>query len=137
MPQIKTRNLFISHSWRYGDAYEKLIRLLSAAPNFIYRDYSIPKDDPVLNVGSTQELYDAIKTKVSFCHVVLIMAGKYATYSKWIQREIRIASVEFNKPIVGVCPWGAEQLSSTVRDASQRIARWNSQSIVTAIREVC
>ena len=34
MPILKTRNLFISHSWAYGDAYEKLVKMLDAAPKF-------------------------------------------------------------------------------------------------------
>lgn len=137
MPQIKTKNLFISHSWTYGDAYEKLVGFLNAAPNFQYRDYSIPKNNPVHNARNVQELYEAIKAKVSFCHVVLIMAGKYATYSKWIQREVKIAKDDFDKPVVAVCPWGTQQISSVVKQGADRISRWNTDSIVSAIRDVC
>ena len=133
----KNRNLFISHSWAYGDAYDKLVGLLKAAPNFDFRDYSVPKDDPVHNAPTTEALYDAIKSKVSFCHVVLIMAGKYSTYSDWIKREIKISKVDFKKPVVAVCPWGAQQISSVVQDAADEIARWNADSIAGAIRKVC
>jgi hypothetical protein len=104
MPSLKTRNLFISHSWTYGDAYEKLVMLLDAAPNFVYRNYSVPEDDPVHNVPNTEALYKAIKNQMVFCEVVLIMAGKYATYSKWIQREIQIAKKDYDKPIVAIRP---------------------------------
>lgn len=89
------------------------------------------------NAPNTQALYDAIKAKVSFCHVVIIMAGKYATYSKWIQREIRIAKKDFDKPVVAICPWGSQQVSGVVRDNADRIAKWNTSSIVSAIRDVC
>ena len=41
--------LFISHSWTYSDAYDRLIDLLNAAPNFAYMNYSVPKDDPIHN----------------------------------------------------------------------------------------
>lgn len=44
-----TYNLFISHSWAYGDAYDKLTDMLRAKPYFDYRDYSVPKDDPIHN----------------------------------------------------------------------------------------
>ena len=35
-----TYNLFISHSWTYGDAYDKLVSMLNRAPNFTYKNYS-------------------------------------------------------------------------------------------------
>jgi hypothetical protein len=41
--------------------------------------------------------------------VVLILAGVYATYSKWIDAEIRIAK-EYGKPIIAIEPWGSEEL---------------------------
>ena len=49
-------NIFISHSWDYGDQYSGLIRLLNSNPYFNYRDYSIPKDDPIHHVTSDQML---------------------------------------------------------------------------------
>ena len=137
MPSIKTRNLFISHSWAYGDAYDKMVEILDAAPNFAYRNYSVPKDDPVHDANNASQLYDAIKSKVALTHVVLIMAGKYSTYSKWIKKEIKISKEDFDKPIVAVCPWGAKQISTVVQEAADEIAKWNTASIVQAIRNVC
>ena len=136
MPSLKSRNLVISHSWTYGDAYDRLVEMLNEAPNFVYRDYSVPKNDPVHNAPNEDKLYEAIKAQMRFCDVILIMAGKYSTYSKWIQKEIRIAKGDFAKPIVAICPWGTEQISSVVRDAADRIVRWNTSSIVAAIREL-
>ena len=40
-------NLFISHSWDYSDAYSKLCGLLDNASYFSYKNYSVPKDDPL------------------------------------------------------------------------------------------
>lgn len=132
----KTYNLFISHSWAYSDAYEKLCALLDAAPYFSYRNYSIPKDDPVYTHGTDAELYDAIKQKVSFCDVVLIMAGKYATFSKWIAKEVKIAQSAFSckKPIIGIKPWANTQVSSLVSDDANELVGWSTSSIVDAIR---
>jgi hypothetical protein len=136
MPLLRPRNLFISHSWTYTDAYEKLVALLDSAPNFIYRNYSVPKDDPVHDAANAEELSEAIKDQMIFCEVVLIMAGKYATYSKWIQREIKIAKEYFDKPIVAIRPWANEQVSSVVADSADLLVGWNTNSIVSAIREV-
>ena len=136
MPTLKSRSLFISHSWSYGDAYERLVALLDAAPNFQYKNYSVPKNDPVHNAANAAALYEAIKNQMVFCDVVLIMAGKYATYSKWIQREIQIAKKDYSKPMVAIRPWANEQVSSVVSDAADRLVGWNTNSIVSAIREL-
>lgn len=133
---MRQRNLFISHSWTYGDAYEKLCGLLDTAPRFSYRNYSVPKDDPVHDAQNMTALYKAIKDRVAFCEVVLIMAGKYASYSQWIQREIKITKADFDKPLVAIRPWANLQVSSIVRDNADQLVAWNTNSIVSAIREV-
>ncbi len=136
MPTLKSRSLFISHSWSYSDVYEKLVAFLDSAPNFQYKNYSVPKNDPVHNTPNVAALYEAIKKQMVFCDVVLIMAGKYATYSKWIQREIQIAKKDYSKPMVAIRPWANEQVSSVVSDAADRLVGWNTNSIVSAIREL-
>ena len=130
----RQRNLFISHSWTYTDAYQKFCNLLDKTPRFAYRNYSVPKDDPIHNARNTAALYQAIKAQMVFCEVIIIMAGKYATYSKWINNEIQIAKGDFNKPVLAVRPWAATQVSSVVRDNADMMVGWNSSTIVTAIR---
>src|SRR5438034_11696780 len=131
----KIYNLFISHSWSYGDAYERLVDLLNSVPNFLYRDYSVPRHDPVHDAPNVNALYQAIKVQMTFCHVVLLMGGVYASYSKWIDREIECATEDLNKPIIGIRPWGNERISTAVQDDEHKIVYWNSPSIVAAIRE--
>lgn len=134
----KTYHIFISHSWAYPDAYEGLIELLDKDPNFSYSDYSVPKNDPIHNAGTSKELYNAIKAQVSKASVVIIMAGVYSTYSKWINKEIEIAQTEFliPKPIIAVEPWASEKTSIKVKDAADKIVGWNSSSIINAIKEL-
>ena len=131
---MRTYNIFISHSWTYGDAYDKLIEMLEEAPYFVHKDYSVPKNDPVHNAPTDWQLEEAIGNKIRPCSAVVIMAGKYATYSKWIRKEIKIAN-ELKKPIVAVAPWGAQQISQLVKDNAVIIARWNSGSIVQAVKD--
>ena len=135
---MKTYNLFISHSWTYSDAYEKLVNLLDARMYFSYRNYSVPEGDPLHTNGTDRQLYNAIKDQISPSSVVLILAGIYASYSKWIDKEISIAQNEFYtpKPIVAIEPWGSEKTSVKVKDAADKIVKWNTESIVSAIREV-
>ena len=41
---------------------------------------------------------------------------------------------ELEKPILAIAPWGASQISSVVADAADEIVKWQSSSIVEAIR---
>lgn len=134
----KTHNIFISHSWAYSDAYEKLVSLLNEKPYFFYNNYSVPKNDPIHNATYDYQLYDAIKRKISPCSVVLIMAGIYSSHSKWIDKEITIAKTEFTYPkkIIAIEPWGSEKTSHKVKSNADRVVKWQSSSIVDAIREL-
>ena len=133
-----TYNLFISHSWAYSDSYEKLISMFDAKLYFSYKNHSVPKNDPVHNAQYDYQLYEAIKNRVSGTHVVLIMAGVYSSYSKWIDKEIKIAQEEFitPKPIIAIEPWASEKTSQKVKNAADLIVKWNTDSIVSAIREL-
>ena len=135
---MKTYNLFISHSWRYADAYSRLISLLRKRSYFAFKDYSVPPDDPIHNVGTDAQLRAAIRNQVSPCHVVLIPAGVYATYSKWINIEMSLAKSGFSKPkpIIGIIPRGNVRISESVQDVADTIVGWNTESIVKAIRNL-
>ena len=126
-------NIFISHSWSYNDAYERLISLLDDAPDFLYRDYSVPKDDPIHNANNERELRDAIKNQMQHASCVLILAGVYSTYSKWINIEIELAQ-EMGKRIIAIEPWGSERTSTVVKSNANKIVKWNTSSIVNAIK---
>lgn len=134
----KTYHIFISHSWAYQDAYEGLIKLLNKDSNFSYSDYSVPKDSPIHNAETSEELYNAIRAQVSNASVVIILAGVYSTYSEWINKEIEIAQTEFltPKPIIAVEPWDSEKTSIKVKEAADKIVKWNSSSIINAIKEL-
>ncbi len=135
---MTTYNLFISHSWAYSDAYEKLIGFLDDKPYFFYNNYSVPKDDPIHSCGTDRELVEAIKRKIQPTQVVVILAGVYASHSKWINKEIQIAQSAFSvqTPILAIQPWGADRTSDVVKRAANKIVGWNSDSIISGIREL-
>lgn len=128
-------NLFISHSWTYNNTYEDLTKLLNNASYFSYKNYSVPKDDPIHNANNDRELYNAIEEQIRHASVVLILAGVYSSYSKWIDKEIEIAQ-NLNKPILAIEPWSSEKTSAKVKNSADRIVRWNTDSIVSAIRNI-
>ena len=135
---MRTHNLFIGHSWTYSDAYDKLVSLLNKRSYFRFRNYSVPRNDPIHNAGTDHALREAIRNKMKSCGVVLVLAGVYATHSKWIDIEVDLARAGFEnpKPIIAIAPWGSERTSAPVKQAADRVVRWNTESIVKAIREL-
>ena len=131
-------HLFISHSWSYSDAYERLVALLNQS-DLVYSNYSVPKSDPIHTRGTDKELYNAIKQQIACSSVVIILAGVYASYSKWIDKEIAIAKNEFlnAKPILAIEPFGSEKTSVKVKDNANEVVKWNTNSIVNAIKRLC
>jgi len=133
-----TKSLFISHSWRYSREYDNLVNLLNSRGFFNFKDYSVPKDDPLyITRGPAYEkkLKDGIIKQMLFCDVVILIAGKYVTYSDSIQMELRIAR-DMKKPILAIRPYGAGQTTSLAEMYADEIVNWNADSIVEAIRRL-
>ena len=134
---MKTYHLFISHSWTYETQYDNLVNLLNQASYFEYHNRSIPKNDPV-HSSTDKELSEAIRNHMMSCGIVLVLAGVYANYSKWIDKEIKIAQTGFSspKPILAIEPYGSERTSQKVKDNADKIVGWSTNSIVSAIKEL-
>lgn len=124
--------IFISHSWTYSNHYERIESFLRQEDIWYY-NHSVPKDDPIHTTGSDNELRNAIEAKIKGCSCVIILAGVYATYSKWINIEVSLAK-KYGKPIIAVEPWGSEHTSTVVKDAATTIVGWNAKSIADAVR---
>ena len=129
---MQTYHLFISHSWNYSDAHDKLVSLLTAHPTFTFKNFSVPPHNPIVGARTDKQLTEAIENKIRPCSAVLIMAGMYASYSKWINKEIEIAQ-RMGKVIIAIKPFGAERISAVVRNAAHAECAWNTASIVSAI----
>jgi hypothetical protein len=138
MPELKTYDLFLSHAWKYNDDYHRLVKLLKDASYFSWRNYSVPEHDPVIDPKTPvgyRKLVSLLDNQVRPVNCVLILAGMYAAYSSWINEEITIAQ-SYNKPIIGISPWGSERMPIVVQQAAKRIVGWNTSSIVSAVREI-
>lgn len=63
-------HVFISHSWAHSGHYETLRQWIFEGrwsvgqASLQFRDYSVPKDDPIHNVPTAQQLKDAIHRKI-------------------------------------------------------------------------
>lgn len=133
MPLLRNYHILISHSWDYSYHYETLKQWLNASPNFQWTDYSVPLSHP-LDVSSRIELKLKLRYRISLCSCVIILSGMYVNYSDWIDYEIDTA-VSYNKPIIGVIPWGQERIPLKVQNYADVLIRWNSDSVIKAIRD--
>ncbi|EAK0440216.1 TIR domain-containing protein [Campylobacter lari] len=123
--------VFISHSWTYDNEYSRVVELLDQS-NLKWRDYSIPKNDPIHTTGSDKELEQAIEKKIKCCSCVIVLAGVYSTYSKWINKEVQIAK-RLNKKVIAIEKWGSERTSKFVKEHADKIIKWQSGSLANAI----
>lgn len=133
---MRTYHVFVSHSWSYGDVYDKLISFFKDEPYFDFKDYSVPKDDPIHNAANDSALRTAIKNQMVRASAILVLAGVYSTYSKWISKEIELAK-EMGKPIIAIEPWASEKTSTLVKNNADVIVKWQASSIVQAIKNNC
>lgn len=131
---MRTYDLFISHAWKYNNQYYNLEKLLEEHAYFKFRNYSVPEHDP-LDFNSVKELVNQLDEQIKQSTVVLVIGGMYCSYRKWIQKEIEIAK-KYNKPILLVTPHGSNKIPTIVEINATKTVKWNSSSIVNAIREL-
>lgn len=140
MPSMSTRQIhvFISHAWAHSHHYDTLASWIFDEPwsvgqaSLDFRDYSVPKENPIHNAPSSKALQDAIFNQIARSHVVVIPTGMYASYSEWIQKEIAGAKA-YEKPILAVHPWGQERSAGVVLDNSDMDVGWNKGPLINAI----
>ena len=134
MPSLKTYDLFLSHVWRreQNSEYYRLANLLASASNFKWRNYSVPEHDP-LGVNTNRQLQQALIRQIRPVNCVLVVSGMYVNYRQWIQEEINIA-IDYNKPIIGVIPWGQQRVPTEVQKIANEMVGWQTASIVAALR---
>lgn len=133
---LRNYDIFISHAWKYDDDYYRLERLLNGALYFKYRNYSVPKHDPLAPPGtriSDNRLYSLLDAQIRPAQCVLVIAGMYAAHRYWMDKEIAIAQ-SYGKPIIALAPWGQQRLPLAVLAAADDHVSWSTVSIVDAIR---
>lgn len=139
-------DVFISHAWSYSERYEGVIRLLDTAsqnlPWFGYRDYSVPRNSPVVAPSEQVRvsiLTDRLREQIRQASCVIVPAGMYVNNRFWIQTEIDIALTGFSrrKPIIGIRRRNQQRTPVELEQQCDRMVNWNSNSLATAIYEVC
>lgn len=130
MPALRTYNVFICHDWEYSDEYSRICQFLDGAPNFRWRNLSVPEHDPL---DTNDMLQKNLRNQIRPAEVMLVLAGMYSARSGWMDWEMAFAR-RIGKAIIGVRPWGNVQLPVVVQRNADEIVGWNTHSIVSAIR---
>ncbi|EPJ3901824.1 TIR domain-containing protein [Proteus mirabilis] len=128
----KEHNIFISHAWDYTTDVEALRSLINARPYFNCTYSDVSKYEPI-NSFSAPYIKQRLKAKILNSHVMIGMAGIYASHSDWMKWELDTALAN-NIPIIGVVPRGATRISTIVSNRAIDIVRWNTESIINAVR---
>lgn len=128
----KEYKIFISHSWQYADTLEALRNLINARLYFGATYEESTKDKPI-NSENESYVKTRLAQKIGNSDIVLALAGVYASHSSWMEWELDKA-IDLNIPIVGVVPRGQERISTIVSSRSIIDVRWNTESIISAIR---
>lgn len=132
MPYLKNYRLLISHSWTYGKHYDTVKGWLDDSSYFKWSNHSVSADNP-LDTSTDKELKEQLTRQISGCNAVIVVAGMYANYSKWIDYEIDEA-LRLNKPIIGLKPWGSEKTPTKISNNATVLVGWNSSSLINAVR---
>ena len=134
----KNFNIYLSYAWFYGDNDKRIIDLMKSKPYFGFQVYSIPVDDPVNQNPKSPDLDTLIHTHMKPCHVVILMGGAYSQFYDWIQKEIRAAEEEFEKPIpvIVVIPPRPVKLSFYVQEHATLIIKWSPDTLVNTIKKL-
>ena len=138
MPNLYDYRIFISHAWKYGEEYMRLVQLLDQAPYFHYYNYSAPKERPLeltSEWASKSEIQRAISNKIGKSQIELVLGGMYADYHDWMQYEVDEAK-RMGKPILLIKPWGQTMIPRSLQDVADDMVGWNTDSIVSAIRRL-
>lgn len=130
MPVLRRYEVFICHDWEYSDEYSRVCSMLDSAPNFSWRNLSVPEHDPLDTGGQLQK---NLRDQIRPADVMLVLAGMYSARSGWMDWEMTFGR-RIGQPIIGIKPWGNVRLPTVVQRNAREIVGWNTDRIVAAIR---
>lgn len=126
-------NVFVSHSWDNSEDLKNLKILLEEKKYFKVEFKEVTKEEPINSTSATY-IKSVLSNKIKNADIVIGLAGVYASHSDWMEWELDKA-LEHETPIIGVIPWGQQRVSTMVTSRSIEDVRWNTDSIVNAIRK--
>jgi len=135
---MKSKNLFFSYYYRNSTECDRLIEMLEDRGYFDYSNSSLDEES---NAENEDYIKTKIRSKINWAGTIVVLIGPGTYTRKYVNYEIEYARKK-EKRIVGVYLWGESQskLPVELRKAHNEdyndlaLVRWNSDSIVDAIR---
>ncbi|EMB0665135.1 TIR domain-containing protein [Klebsiella pneumoniae] len=128
----REHKVFISHAWAHHDELESLRRLIDARPYFNAEYSEVSRNEPI-NSTNAPYIKSVLKRKILDSNILIGLAGIYASHSSWMEWELDTALAN-GIPVIGVVPRGAQRISTMVSTRAVEVVRWNTESIIDAIR---
>ncbi|MFC5469196.1 TIR domain-containing protein [Cohnella suwonensis] len=135
---MNSKNLFFSYYFKHKDSYDGIIQLLKNRGYFDFKNGSLDEDN---DAKTENQIKNDINAQINWAGTVVVVIGPGTYTRKWVNYEIDYAA-EKSKRVVGVYLYG--QSSSKVPASLRKLknegykelalVRWNSDSIVSAIR---
>ncbi len=135
---MNSKNLFFSYYYKNSDEYVQLIQMLNNRGYFGYSNSSLDEESSAEN---EEYIKTKIRSKINWSGTIVVLIGPGTYTRKYVNYEIEYARKK-DKRIVGVYLRGQSQskLPAELRKAYNEdynelaLVRWNSDSIVGAIR---
>lgn len=129
----KQYNVFVSHSWEHETHYQRIVEFLNSVPSITWQNHSVPSTDP-LAVETDQALEDELYNQIRSASVVIVSAGMYGSYSKWISRELDIAN-DLNKPVIAIIPEGQVRVPAKIQNSATEQIGWRRAPLIRALAQ--
>lgn len=136
----RTRDLFISHAWRYHDDWNRLSGMLDAYDPYAWRNFSLPWFDPALNPATDsggETLRWGLESQIIPVHAMILLSSVFGQQGsrKWIDFEIEMAR-KHSKPIIALPAWGEASVPSEVAQVAQAVAVWDVEKLLAMVDSV-
>ena len=133
---MATYSIFLSHSWVEQDGVERITSLLESyrikTGDFSYEYYSVSKDDPSQFLPSNKALQQSIEEKMKHCGCLVILAGVFAEFKRFINLELDAAKA-MNIPVIVVEAADPKYTSHQEKRAAVAKIGWSDTELGDAI----
>ena len=106
--------------------------MIDARPYFNAEYSEVSRNEPI-NSTNAPYIKSVLKRKILDSNILIGLAGIYASHSSWMEWELDTALAN-GIPVIGVVPRGAQRISTMVSTRAVEVVRWNTESIIAAIR---
>ena len=132
-----TRDIFITHAWRYHDDWTRMSDLLDRYPGLSWRNFSVPWYDPAMDPNTEvggKFIRRWLESQIIPAVAVILLGGVYAVNSsrKWVEMEVDMARRHL-KPVIGAPAFGSNDMAADAHALVDVVVSWDAAEIVAAI----